>query len=158
MWPAAAGQLACSGRSCFYDWISRYCRTVVGGGLASVTGDNCVMGCGDCKAGSIPTAAGGMAGPLAASSIGAAGTGRLSRGEPLGVPTAFTTTCRPGAGAAITGEPAIELFMLDPLGIRLDVVDPGAGAAGTRLIGAGTAPGKAVGAAKPLEGAMLVLG
>ena len=36
--------------------------------------------------------------------------------------------------------------MLDPLGIRLDVVDPGAGAAGTRLIGAGTAPGKAVGA------------
>jgi hypothetical protein len=125
---------------------------VVGGGVgASITGESCVTGCGGCNDGSAPTEAGGMAGPFAGSS---GGMSTFTRGEPSGVRTAFRATCRPGAGAALIGVPAFRLFRLDPLGIKFEVLGPGAGAAGTKLIGAGAAPGSAVGGANPLPGPM----
>jgi hypothetical protein len=104
---------------------------VVGGGVPSITGDSCVIGWGGCSGGSDPIDAGGIVGPFAESSKGAAGMGTFARGEPSAVRIAFTATCRPGAGAALTGTLPFKLLMLDPTGIRFEVLAPGAGAAGT---------------------------
>jgi hypothetical protein len=131
----------------------RYCRTVVGGGgLPNVTGESCVIGCGGLSGSSDPAAAGGIDGPAESSEAGAAGTG-IGRGPVSAVRTAFTATCRAGAGAALIGVPTFRLLMLCPRGIKFDVLAPGAGAAGT-----GPAPGSAAGGAMPPAGVMPFVG
>ena len=127
---------------------------VARGGAAvtpNVTGDNCVIGCGGCSDSDVAEA-GGIIGPPASSADGAVGAG-IARGPVSAVRTALTATWRPGAGAALIGVPAFRLLMLGPSGIRFEVVDPGAGAAGI-----GTADGIAAGGAMPPAGVMPPLG
>ncbi len=116
-----------------------------------MTGDSCVIGSGGWSGGSEPSDAAGMLGPFGSS----AGIGIAGRGEPSAVRTAFTATCRPGAAATLTGMPVFSPLMPDPVGIKLDVLGPAPGAAGTMLpLGTPLIDGNAAGGANPPAGLM----